>query len=340
MSVTRNGDNMIPLQNRHSEDAKRTVAAIKPVKLAQEPGLLLTKWPDYAFMSPMQSTILFAREYSRIYREKLAKYVDRDLAKNAKGIDLAKLLTDKQTLSSVWEARQIADQFGLPYDNYIDFSLEFASRRQWQYFPRPNQLGPVGRPKEAWLAEFDGHKLDLVEAGLLTRIEHPGYAVASYCELPNQIMIREMVVENAVVFGHNYHRWMRMFVDQLQLVTMDDFQKKLPENVFEYSVNALETIRADEGMPNQRPGVLAADLQPSCYSLKQIGSLTNQVCLSCRLQSACSDSTTEVLNELASAGIPTRVVADRDANAKRQQAFRIRRRSQKIAGNPIVVSCR
>ena len=44
------------------------------------------------------------------------------------------------TLSSLWAARQLADQIGVPYGFFIREGMEFLGARNWRHLPRPNQL--------------------------------------------------------------------------------------------------------------------------------------------------------------------------------------------------------
>ncbi len=189
----------MPSQN----DAKRFDELLKMHKmipglvLALEAELLLTKWPAYRFLSPLDATLAFSRAYEDAYKDSVRINFDRDLALVTKPLAKLNAKTANSGFTQMWIARQHADLLGLPYPRYLEFCFDFLTRRNRHYLPRPNQLRPSSSNKVAWLCEFekmwaDGRDLEF------TRME----AMAEYCVdydqvLPAQSDYRDLLLDIA-----------------------------------------------------------------------------------------------------------------------------------------------
>lgn len=120
-----------------------------------ERELYRSKWFDYRFMSPVEATMEFAKEYEKVYRQQFATVIDKDtsLYVNVK-IDVdfrsvTKLPNAK--ISALWRARQFADSMCMPYDLYI--RLAFTSvLKYWKrkHMPQPQQLYSKRVIEEVW----------------------------------------------------------------------------------------------------------------------------------------------------------------------------------------------
>ena len=137
------------------EDLADMQAMIPTSFLEAEDELMVIKWPAYRFLSPKHATALFIAEYAKAYKTNWSENQDRDEA--ARMTPTAKLDTtcNNAKFTQMWHARQAADLRGVPYDFYLKFCFDFASKRSGRrYPPQPNQLGPNSKTEIAWHAEF------------------------------------------------------------------------------------------------------------------------------------------------------------------------------------------
>src|SRR5690348_14877843 len=80
-----------------------------------ERELMQTKWFDYRFMSPLDATELFVREYTEAYRNKWATNFDTVEAEKKIPIRGGAWRSNRSEFISCWRARQFVDCLGVPY---------------------------------------------------------------------------------------------------------------------------------------------------------------------------------------------------------------------------------
>jgi hypothetical protein len=84
------------------------------------------------------------RSPERLYRGACQDYtkrnIDRDKAAAVKGVSLTAPSSPDRDFTQLWRARQRADELGLPYERYLEFTFAFAERRKRKQTPRPSQL--------------------------------------------------------------------------------------------------------------------------------------------------------------------------------------------------------
>ena len=131
---------------------------IPPKFLTGEPKLLTKKWFDYRFLSPLEATLQFGAAYREGVRKYVHKNLDRDLAQRVEGVSVALPSAPTSTFTQLWAARQRADEFCIPYEEFIEFSFAFAAGRKRQMAPTPIQLHANPTTEYAWHAEFEKFK--------------------------------------------------------------------------------------------------------------------------------------------------------------------------------------
>ena len=160
-----------------------------------------TQWWDYRFMSPARALMLCCSYLQKGYRGEVnnsAAYlrvtVDSFRTKVVKregrfgyahgnkihtGID--PLEASNSEWSVAWNLMRAADDFGMPYDLYINHALRFTLE-YWQrkFAPQPNNLYSVrvaGQVMDLW---------DDMRDNCIQVARHPLYRAENYCGLPAQ----------------------------------------------------------------------------------------------------------------------------------------------------------
>nr|WP_181374665.1 hypothetical protein [Pectobacterium carotovorum]AKG47497.1 hypothetical protein pA_00057 [Pectobacterium carotovorum] len=101
------------------------------------------KWFDYRHLHPMDATLIFAESYKREYAKILESHGREDFRKapfrtGLKRVPFIRL--SKANITSLWKARQKADELGVDYGYFISSMLSIAARREWNELPRPQHL--------------------------------------------------------------------------------------------------------------------------------------------------------------------------------------------------------
>lgn len=116
----------------------------------------MKRWPTNRPLDPMAANVEFGRAFQPEFRRQFRKHVDLHESKNVQGLNIASLLFPSDgrrrgELTAVNNARQIADEHGLPYGPFIGFCMDFASERGTRHIARPNQLIPTKeRQRQIW----------------------------------------------------------------------------------------------------------------------------------------------------------------------------------------------
>ncbi|MEC5293587.1 hypothetical protein VSX64_22815 [Aurantimonas sp. C2-6-R+9] len=181
---------------RRLSDIILAASRVDRKRLAQESEFAFTRWPDYAFMSPLEATQHFADLYLEAMRSFRKRHLDRRLAENVAPVDLRHPATASKVFNQFWGARQKADRLGVRYDDYIWFSFEFATRRGHRKdggrreLPQPNQVGPAGtnpRSADAWHKLWEEYWQERYSEYLVRPKHQPEFSVESFCGLPEPV---------------------------------------------------------------------------------------------------------------------------------------------------------
>ncbi len=121
----------------------RTV--LHPREWKNESTLMMQRWLDYRFKSPMSLTLLFATIYQEKLRAHIRRHEDVAKAETVFGTKTERPHERDNWFTALWRARQRADNFFLPYDAYIEFCFDFSSRRKRRWTMLPSQLHPSPR---------------------------------------------------------------------------------------------------------------------------------------------------------------------------------------------------
>lgn len=303
-------------------------AVIPRDTLAREADLMLTKWPAYRFLSPMQATDLFAEEYRAAYKRILHQASDVDHGKNAKPLEGLNSLTNNSAYTQVWIARQHADEFCVPYNIYLDFPFAFAAARERHTWPSPNQLRPKpdSDQETAWMAKFKAHwdvehlRVELVRMPLMAQ-----YARAADASLPAQAAFRELLLEVWQQTSARLDSLLGGFVRQRSYLTVEDCESAYGQEPVQ---RALELVAMDAELglwPTMDHSPLGrTDLWQACIGTPGIDTETVSVCQECSQREECRKLQSIIERRLVQAHGTADPVKERKrtSNRERQRAYR------------------
>lgn len=164
--------------------------------VAEERGLMMTKWFDYRFMHPVVATAHYAQAYHKAYLAAWRQHKDHTRTRAITNEpNIFKL--EPTTRAGLWRGRQMADAIGMPYDVYLSMAFEEALRfwRQSE-LPRPAQLYAqriIDRLVDRW-HEYQGAR---IRTGT-----HPEFQVARFVGSKPQIDHRAYLAELLGRRGH------------------------------------------------------------------------------------------------------------------------------------------
>lgn len=269
--------------------AMRTV--LHPRDWKDERQLMMKRWFDYRFLSPLQATLLFGELYIRGLRRYVRRHVDANLAETVSGIKEGAPANRAAWFTSLWRARQRTDEIFVPYDLLIDFSFDFSSRRKRRWSMLPNQLHASAKNEEAWWALFDEAVEDQLPVRMRRVGDMPVYRLENDKMLPPQrhfreIMIAEMRHEN------------RSLADQITERVLAKRHLTI-EEALGLAASASDRVETEArarslfagGSWEAAPLVNAnpSDILPSCFGIAETMDVKSEPCASCPLASRCGE---------------------------------------------------
>jgi len=130
---------------------------ISPEILAIEAELINLKYVDYAFLSAVEATRLFQRQFIEMYQEYHGRYLDYHERENKRGMKSVSLFENPaETITALWKGRQTADALGMEYGLYCRTAFRHLVDRGYRHLPLPNQLysdSVVEATQELWAYE-------------------------------------------------------------------------------------------------------------------------------------------------------------------------------------------
>jgi hypothetical protein len=312
-------------------DVAAAVAKIKPEYLKEEPRLAEVKWFDYRYLTAVEATTLFAREYVDAYRKSWLHWVPKGSASHYAPVREPLFVKEKsRKLNALWRARQVADESGVPYDFYISRAFEFWIGKAAKRPPAPNQL--IG----AWEHVANCWEARKKDRGLMaTLVTDMRFLNENYRAEPPQDAHHERIIESLrqhhslslndrLGFHIHCHGWL----------TEARARREFGDPV----VDAVKPSGSAFYRPDQ--GELTS-YRPSCLGIPHaLNAADNPVCAKCKFQAQCDAEATDAL-ELVIATHGTddpRLEHRREKDRVRQREWRaankVKRERKPNAGDP------
>ena len=331
---------MLPIKFKHDNHMDRLCHAIKvipPEHIEAEAELMLTKWPAYRFMSPIEATDLFHTAYVDGYKHYHRQNADRD---EAEGIQIGKKLKrHKQTAhyTQVWVARQKADMLGMPYPAYIEFAFKFAGeRKDRKYAPQPNQLGPNPKTKDAWHAKLNEFWDDDRYKLALSRMEPlPQYAVEFDLGLPAQRRYREELLDLGTRPEVRFDDFYAKYVTVRGNLNADDCKSIASPDVLNKAERSAQRDLEDGLREVQEyPQPKAHEFYQSCFGIPGVDASDALTCGSCPHFKICGAARTEALQRVEAVTGSTNPIAEKRKADTRKRVARHRAKKKALLSEP------
>lgn len=314
---------------------------LHPKEWKNESALIMTRWFDYRFMSPLKLTLMFGAIYNDKLRCHIRRHVDLERAESVNGVKPG-LPNERVTwFTALWKARQRADEFFLPYDDYIEFCFDFSSRRKRRWTMLPSQLHPSANNKEAWLDRFEKFYDDRVPLVMRRVGSIPQYRLENDLGLPPQIDFRRIMLSELSFSSRRMSDQIAERVYAKRHLSLDAAINLVSsEDRAEVASRARSDF--DDGIWSEEPTVLLSAEQqlPGCFGLTETVSLSCSPCLNCPLIGKCKSVGAEAMaitQQLT--GSPSPVwQADKERNARNTANSRARKEQALVnddtAGTP------
>ncbi|MDR2310444.1 MAG: hypothetical protein LBE54_05570 [Brucellaceae bacterium] len=270
------------------DDLIKMRTLLHPREWKNESALMMNRWFDYRFTSPLSLTLQFGKIYQEKLRAHLRRHEDVAKSNTVYGTKTYTPAEPAAWFTALWKARQRADEFFLPYEAYIEFSFDFSSRRKRYWTMLPSQLHPSAKNKEAWLECFDEFYNDRAPALIRGAGAIAQYRLENDLSLPAQNQFREVmlsVLENSPrlmseKIAERVHAKRHIDLESaLTLVKKDD-----RENV---EKDALSSFNDGFWPAEPKQKLDAVNLLPSCFGVFETINAKASPCSKCPVAKQC-----------------------------------------------------
>lgn len=279
------------------EDVVRMRTILHPKDWQDESQLMMTRWFDYRFMSPIEATMAFAGYYIAGLRSYVRRHVDRELSETVSGIRSGVPTARAAWFTALWRARARTDAIFVPYDLLIDFSFDFSSRRKRYWTMLPHQLHASPKNGEAWWAVFDEAVEDLLPRRMRTVADMPHYRIENDLGLPAQRHCRDLMLSE---MRHEHRMLYEQIADTVFIkrhLTLDQALSLAPAGADRAEIQRRAEAASEDRAWEARPVVELdrSDLLPSCFAIAETINETRSPCDTCTLLAHCRNAAAEAI---------------------------------------------
>lgn len=260
---------------------------LRPAQFAMERELSMSKWFDHRFISPVAATLVFSKAYSEAFKQLWRANMDAEESVLKLGTSPS-IWDSSREFVTLWNARQKADELGIPYSFFVREAMEAVLRRaKRKRFPRPGQL-------------YDDKTLVTVvtkweEAVNDTSIgwsRMPHYKSENAADLPHQRDHERTVLGLAHRrFGHPDFLGRRIYLDRT--LSPDTAAAEFGHERIEDAKH-----RVEDEKPIARESLSEEALRPGCFAIPHANDPAAQPCRECRLAIRCARAAAATLKQI------------------------------------------
>lgn len=256
-------------------------------ELADERELMRTKWFGYRFMSPEAATATFARLYVKHLQYSVQKTRDRNM--KVKDIDWLSFNKGGEAFVVCWRARKRADLFCIPYEAYLTFAFDFASRRKRRFAPQINQLHGGEKSRDAWLVKFNEVLRERLWPSLC-QLGMPQYHAEHFIGLQPQRDYRDFVLgvsSDSTLVPDPWKRVIERFSYLRNEIPVEGFEGRMDPELLQECIEGLEYEVAQGRLKRAPAPAMSKDERwPSCFGLPGCQDVSS-ICGTCPLKADC-----------------------------------------------------
>jgi len=248
-----------------------------------ERRLSMTKWFDYRFITPLDATMQFVKDYQSVYRNMWKSNFDAATADMKRATAEKGLFANRREFSTFWNARVCADTLGVRYRFFVNVTMDAALRRgKWKRLPRPGQLwnkpGCIAAVKAKWEEELAGCQAVSAQAH---------YLPENYLGLPHQLDHQQHALRVAKKRS-NLMRALGSYIDIDRLVSVEQAEAVYGTRVVQMAREAASGTAA----PVPADMLPLDQLLPSCFGLPVAMDRALPLCAGCPLVDRCAKAST------------------------------------------------
>ncbi|GAB3097181.1 hypothetical protein [Lysobacter terrae] len=294
--------------------------------LDAEPHLQDLMWVQYRYMTPLQRTELFAREYLAAYRRAYGRHFDPVKVAVLRPISDTLAGCSPDEINALAHARAHADALGVPYDIYCDTVMEgHLASDKWQRPPRPNQMyGKLAPPRLR-----DRPTSEEISARLFGEDWDQRFFAGERSDDPIRQAALALMRRDVHATPGKAQRLVMYLVERRALTEAEAramFGNALVDDAIEFG-GAPDV--ADEPANPQQP-------TPPCYGFHNAAD--DAPCGACPVRNGCAETAAAAGNELiaATGNDNPRLARKRGLDADRQRRHRDRRRAENARKEAII----
>lgn len=270
------------------DDLVKMRTALLPNTWKRESALMMNRWFDYRFTSPISLTLQFGRIYQEKLRAHIRRHEDIGKASMVNGTKNYVPLEREEFFTSLWNARQRADEFFLPYEDYVDFCFEFSSRRKRYWNMKPGQLHPSAANKDAWLGCFDEFYADRMPSLIHRAGDISQYRLENDLNLPAQNAFREMILSVMQASGRHMADQIAERVYSKRHISISSALELVKEDYRDdVAKNAMSLFNGGAWPAETETKLEAVNLLPSCFGVLETIDITAPPCSTCPMSTQC-----------------------------------------------------
>lgn len=153
-----------------------------------ESGLFDKKWFDYRRLHPMQATLYFSEQYSQAYGKMLVKAFSHKMG-YSRGIKGKSFLNSRERVT-FWKLRQKVDAYGIRYEFFFNFAIDWHFAKGWLHIPRPSHLLSNDEMFADCILAWESLSKDVIQMA-----EDNWYCVSNYAGHKDQIAYQNYLIE-------------------------------------------------------------------------------------------------------------------------------------------------
>jgi len=276
----------------------RTIMPTKPLRLEAE--LMRSKWFNYRFLSPLKATELFRAAYTKALKSYLHRSIDRDLATRAAGVQQCTPEQRQGWFTQLWQARQFADEWPVPYEIFLGFCFEFAGNRKRSWSPLPGQLKFTEKQSEAWRAMWLPYAEDRLQGAVPKLNQLPQYRVEHDRGLHAQVEFRHIMRSQARSSRAFWSETVGTMAIADRVLSLEECLELVPEHMrSETRSQVVSDEKRGRWTPVAREVLDEEDFHLACFGVQESIDASNEPCATCPLLTECLTMAKKVAAETA-----------------------------------------